>query len=586
MTIPVTPTFIEQLQDNITKSSPDLDLSAIGLSPPLSAPVLRMSVVEGTPIPSSLITALDAAYLFHLLARDPQKVVAPGKSLLSVLSGLDQTATRPMESASEESVRKVALRVFWDQVILWLHALLGSLYAYLVAPCQALEALSSPLPSSQISRLKGLYKDLHEALTPLFPSKHPILVTFSLPLPPTSSPLLSAINHLRDALLALRQRCAPVRDVTIDDILHKLHHRLPSATEDMAELLLDVIRSVLELSIDMRNDYSTAVLATASEQELLDIVAMMAENQEQTLILRFWGSKEAVRKAWIRWMKGFRPANPVPQVLPKRLWILKLIESLGKPHAVTSKLMEPLRLHEMTNGTDIGSKPVPEAPNMLPPQFLFSGPTLLRLQNFIQALTIAASLKSLVSTPRTASPPLQPGAGDLTAPVGWTFTERIWALLEPEIEKTNDVSSDTKIINLADEVVMTHMGVLPPGVTRLDANLEQRLRSTVDRILRTDDPVFTLLQKRLLVALSDALLDVSTAEEPTPVRMQSGRRLQHQTRVSSSPIPVQQSVRREVTIAVKGFEDPIIAKQCSIAASGLKKCVEWVERVWGDTIMP
>lgn len=585
MTIPVTPTYVEPF----AKSSPDHDLSTTEPSLPLSAPVLRMSVPEGTVVPGSLITALDSVYLFHLLARDPQKVVAPGKSLLSVLSGLNQAATHPLESTSEKSVRKVVHRAFWDRVGIRLQMLLSYLHADLIPPCQTVEALSSPLPSSQISRLKGLYKDLHEALAPSFPSNHPVLVAFSLPLPPTSSPLLSAINYLRDTLVALHQRCAPIRDVTIEEILYQIHHRSPSAsTKDLAELLVNAIRSTLELSMNMRNDYSNAVLATSSERELADIVAITAESQEQKLVHRLWESREAMRMAWTHWMEGFRLAGPVLHVQPKQFWILKLVESLGKPHAVASKLVGPSRLHEITGGpdhndTNAGARRVPEHPNMLPPQFLFTGPTLFHLQNYIQALTIAASLKSLVPTTRSFPSLLQPGADDMTLPVNWTFTERIWALLEPEIGKTDDGSSETKMINLADEVVMAHRDALPPGVTMLDAHLEQRLRNTVDRILRTDDPVFTLLRKRLLAALSTALLDI--VEESAPVRMQSGR-LQSQMGMSSSPLPVPQSmhVQREVGVVAKGFEDPVIAKQCSIGASILRRSVEWVERVWGDTM--
>lgn len=119
MTIPVDPTFIEPLQDAIVKSSSNFLFSSAESSLPLSAPVLRMSVPEGTVIPGSSIVALDKAYLFHLLARDPRKVVAPGKSLLSVLSGLNQTPTRPLESVPEKSV------AFWDQVCTYLEALLG-----------------------------------------------------------------------------------------------------------------------------------------------------------------------------------------------------------------------------------------------------------------------------------------------------------------------------------------------------------------------------------------------------------------------------------------------------------------------------
>ena len=117
MFIPVTPTFFDTLQDNIVGSGQSFGLSiATEPSPPLSAPLLRMSVSEDTAIPSSLIMVLDAAYLFHLLARDPQKVVAPGKSLLSVLAGLSQMVTRTLESTSEKFVRKAMHQAFWDEV--------------------------------------------------------------------------------------------------------------------------------------------------------------------------------------------------------------------------------------------------------------------------------------------------------------------------------------------------------------------------------------------------------------------------------------------------------------------------------------
>ena len=381
-----------------------------------------------------------------------------------------------------------------------------------------------------------------------------------------------------------------MRDSTIDAVLHKIDHRSSSAsTGELAGLLVDVIRSILELSIDMCDDYSNAVLATASEQELVDMVATTAETQERTLVIQLWESTGTVQKAWTRWMDGFHPVDHALRPRPKQLWILKLIQSLGKPHAVASKLVGPSSSQEITEDSmdtrDPDSSPerIPESPNMLPPQFLFSGPSLLRLQNYLQALTIAASLRSLVPVPNpTANPLLLPQSqiNGPTHPARWTFTERIWALLEPEIEATDGGPSETKIINFADEVVMAHISALPPGMTTLDLQLEHRLRSTVDRILRTDDPVFILLQKRLLAALSIALFDAPEAEQPAPVTMRSGLP-QHRREISPSR---PWTVQTEVVIVAKGFEDPVIAKQCSIAASTLRRSVEWVERVWGDTM--
>lgn len=115
------------LGGEFAKRGPDIGPSAaIGPSPPLSAPILQMSVPEGAVIPSSLIMTLDAAFLFHLLARDPQKVVAPGKSLLSVLAGIKQAVTHPPESTFEESVGKTMHQAFWDEVNIRLRVLLSS----------------------------------------------------------------------------------------------------------------------------------------------------------------------------------------------------------------------------------------------------------------------------------------------------------------------------------------------------------------------------------------------------------------------------------------------------------------------------
>jgi hypothetical protein len=66
-----------------------------------------------------------------------------------------------------------------------------------------------------------------------------------------------------------------------------------------------------------------------------------------------------------------------------------------------SKLVVPSHFHEATYGSDRGdprfdARQYSGTQNVLPPQFLFPGPTLFRLQNLSQALAIAASLKSLI----------------------------------------------------------------------------------------------------------------------------------------------------------------------------------------------
>src|SRR6266404_5579668 len=102
---------------------------------------------------------------------------------------------------------------------------------------QALQSLSSREPSIQLPRLKLLINDLHTALVPLFPAEHPILTSLSAPLPPTSSPLLTAVNYSREIFVALRERCAPARDAYIDTLLASLADP-PIQPLDLAKLVI------------------------------------------------------------------------------------------------------------------------------------------------------------------------------------------------------------------------------------------------------------------------------------------------------------------------------------------------------------
>ncbi|KAG8213694.1 hypothetical protein J3R82DRAFT_10392 [Butyriboletus roseoflavus] len=119
----------------------------------------------------------------HILATDPAQVLPPGKSLLSVMSGSHITADGDSKLTLHNKVGDLVYKAFWDE---------------------AVDTLSNPEPSAQLSRMKLLYGDLHVALSPLLPSKHPVLVTLSSPLSPTSSPLDSALMHLREVLASLR----------------------------------------------------------------------------------------------------------------------------------------------------------------------------------------------------------------------------------------------------------------------------------------------------------------------------------------------------------------------------------------------
>src|SRR5271170_2285610 len=123
---------------------------------------------------------------------------------------------------------------------------------------QVLDALSAYQSSIVISRLSGLYHDMHEMLTPVLPPSNPVMLTLSSPLSPTSSPLRSSRNHLQDVLYELRKYCAATRDVEINTILNNLSSYVasPDAKQyiQLPSLILQTIRSIFTLVEEMTSD--------------------------------------------------------------------------------------------------------------------------------------------------------------------------------------------------------------------------------------------------------------------------------------------------------------------------------------------
>ena len=68
-------------------------------------------------LPIELVDILDRAYFLHVLATDPTRVLPPGKSLLSALSGPHASAPTGEPAASlHDRVEDVVHRAFWDEV--------------------------------------------------------------------------------------------------------------------------------------------------------------------------------------------------------------------------------------------------------------------------------------------------------------------------------------------------------------------------------------------------------------------------------------------------------------------------------------
>ncbi|KAJ7770142.1 hypothetical protein DFH07DRAFT_735706 [Mycena maculata] len=489
---------------------------------------------------------LNQTYFLHLLATEPETVIPHGKNLLSMMSRLKPPTEQP--NTLHDRVEKAMKDAFWSQ---------------------ALASLSDPTPSIQLDRLKGLLSDVREAISPLFPPAHLILATLSAPVPPTASPLVSTTLLLKEILVALRQRAAPVRDPIIDGLLADLDAPLspitatgPSSsiktsTSQLAMLIISTIKSIVSLAETMKGDLNSFVVGSMTETQLKDIIVQQAKTREKELVLDIWGdsgedASQRVKVLWQTWVDELD--GQASETEPKDRWIRRLVQSFGSTHAVSCAIPD--------------DDPLPDGPvNNLPPQFFFSTPRLLYVQNYLQALVAAAALRSLTRLPLLTQNDTR----------GHDFMERVWSLLKSEIDDEDPAASTTKIINFADEVVRARRLVSSP-----DEHEEAQLRAAVDRTLKYGDPVFLLLQKRLLMALAHQLCEPQLPTDPVsnhaPERMQTGRILGE--RAGKRPRLVSETTSSHVMPPVKGFEDPVLVSGIEEALTKLYRHIRWVNDVW------
>jgi hypothetical protein len=420
--------------------------------------------------------------------------------------------------------------------------------------------LSSPESGDQLTRLKLLYNDLHEALRPLLPPDHRILLTLSGPFEPTSAPVLSAVIHLREILVALKQRCAPFRDAYIDSLLDRLSEPpVQHQTNDLAHLVVDSIRDILKLSEAMKGDLSQFVLGTMSEVELRDTINSEARARESGLIRDLWKTPERITALMSTWMSELSSPFSDIVVPPGRKWVARLMQALAVPTPVACPLpTKPMPTADTTDAT-----PAPPLPNTLPPPFFFSTPALEHTQNVLQALVVLAALRALL-------PPAAPAASD--------FAMRVWALLEPALASAYPTPDDTRLANLADELLRARGAAGPEEA--------ERLRAAVVRTLNVTDPAFSLLQRRLVTALAARLAQVPpAARSDLPAVMRAGRhRPGASAGVDTARLGEEEAKREWQGFVVKGFEDQIVAEKVREAGVWLRKEMQWIELVWSGEL--
>nr|VWO96112.1 Uncharacterized protein [Ganoderma boninense] len=89
------------------------------INPPTSStPLLPVSTASPTVLPIELVQILNQTFFLHLLATDPQRVLPPGKSLLSMMSKPRSNSLVSDESQAklEERVKDMVYSTFWKEV--------------------------------------------------------------------------------------------------------------------------------------------------------------------------------------------------------------------------------------------------------------------------------------------------------------------------------------------------------------------------------------------------------------------------------------------------------------------------------------
>ncbi|BGP09512.1 hypothetical protein JCM10049v2_005385 [Rhodotorula toruloides] len=415
---------------------------------------------------------------------------------------------------------------------------------------------------------------------------------------------VAALARLETVVDVLKRNSGAARSETIsaifDDIVFAKSSSEPSRS------LVDLVRRVLDFVEDLEDELRAAharmlrdksFLSDADlEKMVLDSLRLTAHTEERQIILLVFGGPAGVvdkTRAWLLQEMGSELPSGQPPVLSKDLVAKSLVEMLFKDQTV--------------DFTDEQNRP--------PPIFYIASFALIYLQNQFQVLVVVACLATLVGT----APP--PSRTSSTPPANLTaFIERIWTILQAEIgpsaspidpmtgmpsaQDDDTLPSAIRIANFADEVISHRRTMLVASGATLSSEEEARLRASVERVLRYEDPVYKLLKSRLKASVEAALVDFVTqvpsseASAPGPSSAPTDLR----TAYSKTPASLYAAIRaimpgsppgpppRTRTLHLqpaKGFEKPAFLREKveEIVRTRLVTNVwEWMEESWSDVM--
>lgn len=86
------------------------------VAPPPSAPTFPDTSVYTTLLSAELVETLNSTWLLHQLATEPETILPPGKSLLSVTINPEAHTSNDPMTALHSQVEGVVYKAFWDEV--------------------------------------------------------------------------------------------------------------------------------------------------------------------------------------------------------------------------------------------------------------------------------------------------------------------------------------------------------------------------------------------------------------------------------------------------------------------------------------
>lgn len=430
--------------------------------------------------------------------------------------------------------------------------------------------------------------------------------------------------------------------------------------------LVDLIAGILKLAEDMRADLVSFSVSSGSasggsvggsssfsadkETQLQRIVEALAEEKEREAVLELGGGREGVRARWDAWLAEGGEAETGADsatMTPLARWRTRLLDALfaDQPIALPDLLSPPSTSTSTppstaptSSATNTADSSNARAPNTLPPPLLLSARKLFKLQNKFQALVIVACLISLVgpgpsahTQPSPSTTPTPPPALNAnpnpTEPNGREgangWVGRVWTLLSSELVEGPDdrdhfpaaEGGSTKITHLIAEVVRAKFGPSQghpssnsnspsPQEGSQNTHARKALEDSVLRVLRYEDPVYSLLKRRLKSGLVGAIVgadvgahlgeEAGSDGQGVPNMMRSGRAVGRPsapayTHTHGSPTSTSTSTTTptpiSTSITIPAFSHPPILRE-SVREAGeeVHGICRWVERVWESEV--